>query len=374
MTWSARLNASMNLKKEELIRYSRQLVIPGVGPEGQQKLKAAKVAVVGAGGLGSLVLGYLAGAGVGEIGVFDFGPVELSNLHRQLIYNTGDIGKLKAELAKKRLLEINPEIKVNAKEGLLTGENINAALAGYDYIADCTDNFLTRTAINKACLQLKKTYVHGAVYQFEGQLAVFEPHSGPCLGCLVPGAELQENQACAEAGVMGPAAGAIASMQALEVIKLILGFETLKGKFAMLDFQLSDFNVVELKKRADCPVCGKTGLDNKFIAALAVDLITPEELKARLSSTKPPRLLDLRYRWEHDLCHIAGDAWIDFDELLKSGAGLKAGEDLVLYCKGQSKSAAAWRSLRDRGFKKVSVLKGGLDSWAEKIDPKMMRY
>lgn len=365
----------MNLKKEELIRYSRQLVIPGVGPEGQQKLKAAKVAVVGAGGLGSLVLGYLAGAGVGEIGVFDFGPVELSNLHRQLIYGTGDIGKLKTELAKQRLFDINPEIKVNANEGILTGENMGAALAGYDYIADCTDNFLTRAAINKACLKLKKTYVHGAVYQFEGQLAVFEPHNGPCLGCLVPGAELQENQACAEAGVMGPAAGAIASMQALEVLKLILGFETLKGKFAMLDFQLADFNVVELKKREDCPVCGtKAGADNKFIEALSIDLITPEELKARLASAKPPRLLDLRYPWEHDLCHIPGDTWIDIDELLKTGAGLKAVEDIVLYCKGQSKSAAAFRALRAKGFKKVSVLKGGLDSWAEKIDPKMTRY
>ncbi len=365
----------MDLKKEELIRYSRQLVIPGVGPEGQQKLKTAKVAVVGAGGLGSLVLGYLAGAGVGEIGVFDFGPVELSNLHRQLIYGTGDIGKLKTDLAKRRLLEINPEIKVNANEGILTRENISAALSGYDFIADCTDNFLTRGAINKACLKLKKTYVHGAVYQFEGQLAVFEPHAGPCLGCLAPGAESQENQACAEAGVMGPAAGAVASMQALEVLKLILGFETLKGKFAMLNFRLADFNVVELKKREDCPVCGsKAGADNKFIEALSVDLITPEELKARLASGKPPRLLDLRYPWEHDLCHIAGDAWIDFDELLKNGAGLGAGEEFVLYCKGQSKSAAAFRALRAKGFTKVSVLKGGLDAWAEKIEKGLPRY
>ena len=365
----------MTLTKEEFIRYSRQLVIPGVGPEGQQKLKAAKIAVIGAGGLGSLVLAYLAGAGVGEIGLFDFGPVELSNLHRQLIYGTGDVGKLKTELAKQRLLEINPEVKVNASEGLLTGENISAALASYDYIADCTDNFLTRAAINKACLNLKKTYVHGAVYQFEGQLAVFEPHSGPCLGCLAPGAELQENQACAEAGVMGPAAGAVASMQALEVLKLILGFETLKGKFAMLDFQLADFNVVELKKRRDCPACGaRAGADSKFIEALSVDLITPEALKARLDSGAPPRLLDLRYPWEHDLCHIQGDALVDFEKLMKDAAGLHSSEDIVLYCKGQSKSTAAFRSLRGRGFKKVSVLEGGLDAWAEKVDKGMLRY
>ncbi len=365
----------MPLTREELIRYSRQLVIPAIGPAGQQKLKAAKVAVIGAGGLGSLVLGYLAGAGVGEIGVFDSGPVELSNLHRQLIYGTGDVGRLKTELAGKRMLEINPGIKVNLCEGLLTAANINPALAGYDYIADCTDNFLARAAINKACLELKKTYVHGAVYQFEGQLAVFEPHSGPCLGCLAPGAELQENEACAEAGVMGPAAGAVASMQALEVLKLILGFETLKGKFAMLDFQAADFTVVELKKREDCPACGtKTRRDKEFLGAVSLNLITPEELKARIDSGTAPRVLDLRYAWEHDLCHIPGDALADLEELANSGAGTRPEEELVLYCKGQSKSASAFRALRKKGYGKVLVLEGGIDAWAERIDAGMPRY
>ncbi|MDO8806508.1 MAG: HesA/MoeB/ThiF family protein [Elusimicrobiota bacterium] len=365
----------MALSRNELIRYSRQLVIPELGPGGQEKLKAAKVAVIGAGGLGTLVLGYLAGAGVGEIGVFDFGPVELSNLHRQLIYGTGDIGGLKTALAKQRLLEINPEIEVNAQEGMLTAENIAAALAPYDYIADCTDNFKTRAAINKACLELKKTYVHGAVYQFEGQLAVFEPHSGPCLGCLCPDAESMENQACAEAGVMGPAAGAIASMQALEVLKLILGLETLKGKFAMLDFRLADFNVVELKKHEDCPACGaKARLEEKFISSLAVELITPEELKARLDRAGLLRVLDLRYAWEHDLCHIEGDTWVDFNELIKSGAGFRPDDELVLYCKGQSKSTAAFRVLREKGFRNICVLKDGIDAWAEKIEKGMLRY
>lgn len=365
----------MHLSKEELIRYSRQLVIPGVGPDGQQRIKAAKVAVIGAGGLGALVLGYLAGAGVGEISVFDFGPVELSNLHRQLIYGTGDIGKLKTELAKQRLLEINPEVKVNANEGMLTPENINAALAGYDYIADCTDNFITRAAINKACLDLRKTYVHGAVYQLEGQLAVFDPSGGPCLCCLVPDVERQENQACSESGVMGPAAGAVASMQALEVLKLILGFETLKGRFAMLDFQLANFNVIELKKREDCPVCGtKARQDEKFMHTIAVEFITPEALKAQLESTGLPRLLDLRYAWEHDLAHIEGDTWVDFDELVKSGAGFQPEDYLALYCKGQSKSTAAYRALKAKGFTNVCVLKGGIDAWAEKIEKGMTRY
>lgn len=365
----------MPLSKEELIRYSRQLVIPGVGPEGQEKIKAAKVAVVGAGGLGTLVLGYLAGAGVGEIGIFDLGPLELSNLHRQLIYRTGEIGKPKTELAKQRLLEINPKIEVNAHEKLLTEDNINGALERYDYVADCTDNFLTRAAINKACLELKKTYVHGAVYQFEGQLAVFDPHNGPCLACICPDAESQENQACAEAGVMGPAAGAVASMQALEVLKLILGLETLKGKFAMLDFRLAEFSVIELKKIADCPACGgKARLDKKFIESFSAELITPEDLKARLDGASPPRVVDLRYDWERELCRIKGDAWADLDELIKSGAGFRPDEELVLYCKGQSKSTAAFRALRDKGFKRVFVLKGGIDAWAEKIEKGMTRY
>ncbi|PIU20715.1 MAG: molybdenum cofactor biosynthesis protein MoeB [Elusimicrobia bacterium CG08_land_8_20_14_0_20_59_10] len=365
----------MALSRNELVRYSRQLVIPELGPAGQEKLKAAKVAVIGAGGLGALVLEYLAGAGVGELGVFDFGPVELSNLHRQFLYGTGDIGGVKTELAKRRLLEINPEVTVNAHEGMLTAENTRGAIERYDYIADCTDNFMTRSAINKACLALGKTYVHGAVYQFEGQLAVFDPCVGPCLGCLCPDAESMENQACAEAGVMGPAAGAVASMQALEVLKLILGFETLKGKFAMLDFRSSDFNVIELKKREDCPVCGaRMRLDKKFINSLAVELITPEELKARLDCAGLPRVLDLRYAWEHDLCHIKGDTWVDFDELVKNGAGFQPDDDLVFYCKGQSKSAKAFRVLREKGFKNICVLKGGVDAWAEKIEKGMTRY
>ena len=365
----------MPLSKAELLRYSRQLVVPEVGPAGQEKLKAAKIAVVGAGGLGALALGYLAGAGVGEIGVFDFGPVELSNLHRQLLYGTGDVGGLKTELAKKRLLAINPGVKVNACEGMLTPENIAAALAPYDYIADCTDNFLTRAAINKACFELGKTYVYGAVYQFEGQLGVFDPRGGPCLCCLCPDVESMENQACAEAGVMGPAAGAVASMQALEVLKLILGVETLRGRFAMLDFRHGGFHIAEMRKAAECRVCGdRARLEKKFNCATAVDYITPEDLKARLHSPSPPKLLDLRFEWEHGLCHIQGDLWMDSGELVKNGAGLGLDEEIVLYCKGQSKATAAFRKLRDLGYRRVFVLRGGIDAWADKVEKGMTRY
>ncbi|HOI43103.1 MAG TPA: HesA/MoeB/ThiF family protein, partial [Elusimicrobiales bacterium] len=245
----------MILSREELIRYSRQLVIPGVGPEGQEKIKAARVAVIGAGGLGNIVMAYLAGAGAGEIGVFDFGPVELSNLHRQFMYRTGDVGALKTGLAAMRLPEINPGVKVNVREGMLTPENMKDAVAPYDIVADCTDNFTARTAINRACLELGKTYVHAAVYQMEGQLAVFSPGRGACLACLSPALDEAEPQACAEAGVLGPAAGAVASMQALEVLKLILGLETLKDRFLMMDFRLGAFHTAVLERRPGCPVC-----------------------------------------------------------------------------------------------------------------------
>jgi len=365
----------MILSREELIRYSRQLVIPGVGPEGQEKIKAARVAVIGAGGLGNIVMAYLAGAGAGEIGVFDFGPVELSNLHRQFMYRTGDVGALKTGLAAMRLPEINPGVKVNVREGMLTPENMKDAVAPYDIVADCTDNFTARTAINRACLELGKTYVHAAVYQMEGQLAVFSPGRGACLACLSPALDEAEPQACAEAGVLGPAAGAVASMQALEVLKLILGLETLKDRFLMMDFRLGAFHTAVLERRPGCPVCGpKAETDRKFVASVTPDYISPEELKLAMASPAPPRLVDLRYRWEHDLARIPGDEWADHEELLKNGAGLRAEEDIVLYCKWQSKSAAAWKALKSRGFERVRVLKGGLDAWAERIDGTMTRY
>ncbi|HBA62081.1 MAG TPA: molybdenum cofactor biosynthesis protein MoeB [Elusimicrobia bacterium] len=365
----------MPLSKEELVRYSRQLIIPGLGPEGQEKIKAAKVAVVGAGGLGSLVLGYLAGAGVGEIGIFDFGAVELSNLHRQLIYSTGDLGRNKTELAKNFLLELNPGVKVNVREGLLTAANAAEALAGYDFIADCTDNFAARAAVNKACFGLKKAYVHGAVYQLEGQLAVFSPHDGPCLGCLVPEALRLQEAACSEEGVLGPTAGAVASMQALEILKLILGMETLKGRFAMLDFKLMNFVVADLKKRADCPVCGTGAGDAAaFIDSVSAEFITPEELKARLDSGAQPLILDLRHDWEHELCHIAGDTLLDPEKLSELAAGLDTGKEIILYCKNQGKSTAAFRRLKDLDFTNVRVLKGGMDAWADKIDKGTIRY
>lgn len=246
----------MTLSKDELLRYSRQLALPEIGPAGQEKLRAAKVAVVGAGGLGSPLLEYLAGAGVGELCVFDSGPVELSNLHRQPLYSTADVGRPKTEAARRRLLEINPNIKVNAVETRLDRGNISAALAPYGYVADCTDNFAARAAINRACIELDRPFVHAAVYQLEGQLAVFDPRRGPCLECLWPDISSAQEHPCSEAGVLGPVAGVMACLQATELLKLILGLKTVAGRFIMLDLRGWTFTNIELKKRADCPACG----------------------------------------------------------------------------------------------------------------------
>lgn len=363
----------MELGKEELLRYSRQLVLPEVGSAGQQKLKAAKVAVVGAGGLGTPVLGYLAAAGVGELGVFDYGGVEVSNLQRQLLYNSSDVGRRKTELARRRLLELNPNIKVKAAEGELKPANMASALRPYQYVADCTDNFTARAAINRACLELDRVCVYGAVSQFEGQLAVFEPRRGPCLECACPGLALAESQTCAEAGIMGPVAGAVASMQALEILKLILGMDTLKGRFALLDFRHMQMSVAEMKKDPACPVCG-TGPERRFLESVEPAYITPAELKARLAAPQPPRLVDLRYDWERGLVRIPGDEWLDLDALLKDGAGLNTSDEIVLYCKGQSKSTAAFRRLRALGFGRVKVLRGGMDAWTAEVDKTLPRY
>lgn len=247
----------MTLSQEELNRYSRQLI--ALGPEAQEKLKAARVAVVGLGGLGSVVLSYLAGAGVGELALADTGGVEISNLHRQFIYHTSDAGRNKTELAAAHAKALNPNVRVTAREGFLGPADMAAFLKGCDFAVDCSDNFSTRAAVNRACLELKITYVFGSVFQFEGQLAVFEPHTGPCYECACPGAGERDDLPRAGQGIVGPTAGVVASLQASEVIKLITGLETMKGRMLLLDLQTPSYTVVTLKKRRDCPVCGAVG-------------------------------------------------------------------------------------------------------------------
>ena len=230
-------------------------------------------------------------------------------------------------------------------------------------------------AVNRACLELDRPFVHAAVYQAAGQIAVFDPRRGPCFECLWPGVGAAPEQSCSEAGVLGPAAGAIACMQAVEVMKLILGLDGLKGRFAMLDLARWSMVTADIPKAADCPACGPhAARERAFIAAAEPPGLSPAELKAALASPRPPRLVDLRYEWERGLCRIPGDEWADFNAVMLDGGGLPRAADIVLYCKRSSKSAAACRRLAELGYAGVKVLRGGIDAWAAEIDPGMTRY
>ncbi|GAB4029288.1 MAG: molybdopterin-synthase adenylyltransferase MoeB [Elusimicrobiota bacterium] len=356
----------MTISRNELIRYCRQIALPEIGISGQEKIMAAKIAVIGAGGLGAPLLSYLAAAGIGEIGIFDFGEVELSNLHRQIIYTSGDVGTLKTHAAKKRLQEINPQVKVNVHEGRLTDENIAAALSSYHYAADCTDNFQARLAINKACLELDKAYVYASVYQMEGQIAVFEPRAGACLGCLWPELEKAVEESCASTGVLGPAAGAVACMQAVEVLKLVTGAGAIRNRLIMIDMRGWTITEVKMEKRAECPICGpEASFEKAFKTAMEPEYITAKELKEAITSEKSIRILDLRQDWERQIIRIPKDEWADYNSIIKDGGGLSREGNIVLYCKTQNKSSSAYRRLKALGYKNVKVLRGGIDAWAD---------
>lgn len=244
----------MALSKEDFIRYSRHLIIPEIGIKGQEKIKNSKVCVIGAGGLGSICLSYLAGSGIRTIGIVDYGNIELSNLHRQIIYSTNDIGMSKTKRVCAFLKRINPKVKIKSYDKKIEKNNLSDIVKDYDIMVDCTDNFDARFLINETCFKFKKPYVFGAVYRFEGQVSFFESDSGACLRCLYKEIEPQDFTR-AEEGILGPVASAVGSIQATEVLKFILGLEVLKNKLLIMDFSNNVFNLVEIPKRPDCPVC-----------------------------------------------------------------------------------------------------------------------
>ncbi|MBI4656143.1 MAG: HesA/MoeB/ThiF family protein [Elusimicrobia bacterium] len=359
----------MALSKSEIIRYSRHMIIPEIGIKGQEKIKASSACVIGAGGLGSACLSSLAGAGIGKLGVVEHGKLELSNLHRQAIYALQRPGTLKAEAAVKFLKKLNWEIKIKIHQKKFDGKNAVEIIKDYDIIADCTDNFEARFAINRACYGFKKPLVFGAVYRFEAQVSLFDSSDGPCLRCLYPAGAEPQNFTCAEEGIAGPVAAAAGHIQALEVIKFITGVKGLKNKLLMLDFANVCFNIVDVKKRPDCPVCsgrssrhsaGRTMPPCSGKPVSPVPYITPEDLKKKFGRKEKFALLDLRHEWEHDLCGIKGD----LDPALEA----------ILYCRNESRSVTAYKILENMGFKKIFVLKGGIDAWAEKIEKGMIRY
>ena len=373
------------LTRAEMERYSRQLVLPEVGPRGQKKLKGSSVLVVGAGGLGIPASVYLAAAGVGRLGIADGDAVEKSNLHRQTIYSEDDLGKPKARVAGERLRSVNPHVTVEPHEVRLTSANAMGLIREYDVVIDCTDNFPARYLINDACVILGKPDVYASIFRFDGQASVFYARRGPCYRCLFPEPPPPDSvQDCSVAGVLGVLPGIMGSIQAVEALKLMLGQgEPLSGRLLLFNATDMSFNELRYKKDEGCPVCGRNPTITSLIdyeafcglrAQPAVREIAPLELKRLMDLKAEITVLDVREPPEHELCRIEGSRLIPLGELPRRIGELDRTADTVVYCHVGARSARAVELLSSEGFTRVRNLKGGIRSWAEEIDSEMPVY
>lgn len=388
-----------DLSREELYRYARHLSLPEVGMEGQLRLKEGRVLCVGAGGLGSPLALYLAAAGVGTLGLVDFDTVDESNLQRQILHGTSDVGRSKLDSAEDRLRDTNPHVKVERHETRLTSENALEILDGYDVVVDGTDNFPTRYLVNDACVLLGKPNVYGSIFRWEGQVSVFATEGGPCYRCLFrepPPPGLVPN--CAEGGVLGVLPGMIGTAQATEVVKLLLGVgRSLAGRLLILDALDMSWREVSLRRNPDCPVCGDVptqtglidyeifcgmspegesgaragGMANGSNGTAAVGAITASALLERLSAEEAPFLLDVRQDWEWSVGNLGtrGARLVPLAELESRLAEIPRDRPVVVYCKSGQRSERAATLLMEHGFPDVVNLEGGLVAWARSIDP-----
>lgn len=381
-----------NLSHEEILRYSRHLLIPEVGLEGQRKLKAASILVIGTGGLGSPVSLYLAAAGVGHIGLVDYDVVDASNLQRQVIHGTASVGELKVESARRRMLDLNPGIEVEVYNEPFTSENAMRIAADYDVIVDGTDNFPTRYLSNDVCVLLGKPNVYGSIFRFEGQASVFDARRGPCYRCLFPEPPPPGLvPTCAEGGVLGVLPGTIGTIQATEALKLVLGIgEPLIGRLLLYNALDMSFDFVNLKKNPKCKICspepeitelidyeafcGVPGHDHEEGSAGKEWDITATELAERLKSGIPLRLIDVREPHELEISQIPGAQLIPLGQLASRLSELDSAEEIVLFCKAGTRSARALEVLLSAGFRKVKNLKGGINAWAQEVDPSLPIY
>ena len=374
----------------EISRYSRHLIMPEVNIDGQQKLKASSVLLIGVGGLGCPSSLYLAAAGVGRMGIIDFDVVDDSNLQRQVLYGTSDIGTPKLEAAEKRLKDLNPRLEVELYRERLTSENAREIISKYDVVVDGTDNFPTRYLVNDACVLEGKPNVYGSIFRFDGQVSVFNHDGGPCYRCLYsepppPGLV----PSCAEGGVLGVLPGIVGTMQATEAIKLIVGIgESLSGKLLLIDALSMDFRKLNIKKNPDCKICG----DNPELTELIdyedfcgvtpqeeedsdkISEITPVELKARIDNGDNLVLLDIREEIETKICQIEGSVHIPMQEIPSRLSELDMHSDLIIYCKTGERSYAVANFLKKSGFSRVANLYGGTLAWSETVDPSMPKY
>ena len=381
------------LTNDEVKRYSRHLIMPEVGVDGQRRLKAGSVLCIGAGGLGSPAAMYLAAAGVGRIGVVDFDVVDFSNLQRQIIHGTPDVGRPKLASAKDRLLALNPHIQVDTYEEALSSENAFRLFEPYDIILDGTDNFPTRYLVNDACVLLGKPNTYGSIFRFEGQASVFGMKHGPCYRCLYPEPPPPGLvPSCAEGGVLGVLPGVIGVIQATEAIKLLTGIgEPLVGRFLLYDALKMRFRELKVPKDPDCPVCGthptvtnlidyeqfcgiRPAADHAVVATGNGFEISAVELKQRLDRGDRPRIVDVREPNEFQINRIPGAELIPLGELPRRYAELDAETELIVHCKMGGRSAKAADFLRSVGFKRVLNLRGGILDWVDKVDPTQPKY
>jgi adenylyltransferase/sulfurtransferase len=380
----------VKLSKEEVQRYSRHLIMPEVGMEGQLKLKRARVLMIGTGGLGAPLGLYLAAAGVGHLGLVDFDVVDSSNLQRQVTFTTADVGKPKSEAAKARLSALNPMIEIVSYETRLTSDNALELFRDYDIIVDGTDNFPTRFLVNDACVLLGKPNVYGSIFRFEGQATVFGYPGGPCYRCLYPEPPPPGLvPSCAEGGVLGVLPGIVGSIQAMETIKLILGTgEPLVGRLLLFDALAMRFRELKLKKNPDCAICGERRTITKLIdyeefcgirgeetpaMTDGIQEITATELKARQDRGDKPFILDVREPHEYQICNLNGKL-IPLGELPRRVNELDSSVEMVVHCRSGKRSADAIHFLQTAGFKKLWNLKGGVLAWADEVDPRMPKY
>jgi sulfur-carrier protein adenylyltransferase/sulfurtransferase len=384
--------SNTTLSTQEVARYSRHLIMPEVGMDGQKRLKASSILLIGAGGLGSPLGLYLAAAGVGRLGLVDFDVVDFSNLQRQVMHGTNDVGRPKLHSAKDRLHAINPEVRLDLYETHLTSANAFDILKPYDIVIDGTDNFPTRYLVNDACVLLNKPNVYGSIFRFDGQASVFYPGRGPCYRCLYPEPPPPgEVPSCAEGGVLGILPGLIGCIQATEAVKLLLGQGSpLVGRLLLYDALQMSFREFKVRRNPKCPLCG----DNPTIKALidyeqfcgvrgqeapapvaaSASEITVDELKKRLDRREPVFILDVRNPEEYQICKIAGSTLIPLPSLPQRVGELDRDQEMVVHCKSGMRSQKAIQLLREQGFKKLINLKGGILAWADSIDRSMPKY
>jgi molybdopterin/thiamine biosynthesis adenylyltransferase/rhodanese-related sulfurtransferase len=383
----------IEFSNDEIARYSRHLIMPEVTLEGQKRLKAASVLCIGAGGLGSPIALYLAAAGIGRMGLVDGDVVDFSNLQRQILHGTKDVGRKKLNSARDRIREVNPNVQIDLHDTLFVASNAEELVKDYDIVIDGTDNFPTRYLSNDICVFLKKPNVYGSIFRFDGQCTVFAPHlGGPCYRCMFPEPPPPGMvPSCAEGGVLGVLPGIIGVMQAIEAIKLIMGIgESLIGRLVHFDALNLKFREFKLRRDPKCPVCGDNPTIKELIdydqfcgipqaaaaeaAETPIPTMTVHELKQKLDSKDKFVLLDVREPFEWDICHLDSAKLIPLGQLPSRMSELDSADEIVIHCKSGGRSAKAVRLLQEAGFSKLHNVEGGITAWAEEIDPTVPKY